>query len=142
MLVRVRDIMTEHIVTVEPTTPVNDVVSLLLRHGISGLPVVDEKGNLVGLVSEYDLLKNFSEKRPSNQPVSAYMNRELHTISPEDSAAKIASRFLAERYRRFPVVENGRLVGVVSRRDILRLIESVHSIQEVLSFTESEMAAS
>ena len=140
MLVSVRDIMTEHVVTIDPNATVEEAVGLLLRHGISALPVIDGDRRLLGLVSEYDLLKNLFDGQSTSRPVSEYMMREVRTVAPVDNVASVAEWFLAERYRRYPVVDNGRLVGVISRRDIMRIIESVRSIHDDLLATEPEPA--
>jgi CBS domain-containing protein len=141
MLVSVRDIMTEHVVAIDPSGTVKEAVELLLRHSISGLPVIDAHNRLVGLVSEYDLLTNLITAEPTSNPVSHYMMHDVRTVAPEDNVLQVAERFLASRDHRYPVVENGRLIGIVSRRDVMRLIESVRDLNDDLSATEAELAS-
>lgn len=131
MKVRVRDIMTEHLVTVPPDTNTEEAVSLMLRHGISGMPVVDEEGVLVGVVSEYDLLECVLDQPARIPPVARYMTTEVRTVAPEDDTMEVARIFLECNYRRLPVVEDGRLIGLVSRRDIIRLIDALRSLGEM-----------
>lgn len=131
MQVRVRDIMTEHLVTVSPDASASDAVALMLRHGISGMPVVDANRKLLGVVSEYDLLECFLEQPEHIPSVARYMTAEVRTIAPDDDTMDVARIFLEGNYRRLPVVENGYLVGLVSRRDIMRLIETLRSLREM-----------
>jgi CBS domain-containing protein len=140
MFVAIRDIMSEHVITIRPEGTVKEAVELLLRHSISGLPVTDTQGRLVGLVSEYDLLTNLVTSEPTSNPVANYMMHDVRTVSPADNVVKVAERFLASRDHRYPVVENGRLIGIVSRRDVMRLIESVRAIEDDLSVPEAEAA--
>ncbi len=131
MRVLVRDIMTEHLVAVSPDTCASEAVALMLRHGISGMPVVDQNNKLLGIISEYDLLECFLEQ-PENVPnVQQYMTADVRTIAPDDDTMDVARTFLEGNYRRLPVVEEGRLIGLVSRRDIMRLIETLRSLREM-----------
>jgi CBS domain-containing protein len=138
MLVSARDIMTEHIVAIDPGTTVQEAVGLMLRHAVSALPVVNRDRKLLGLISEYDLLKNLVDGRPTGRPVSDYMMRAVRTVSPVDNVAIVAERFLTERHRRYPVVDHGRLVGLVSRRDVLRIMESARSTDDDFSATNAD----
>lgn len=131
MRVLIRDIMTEHLVTVSPDTCSEVAVSLMLRHGISGMPVVDQNKKLLGIISEYDLLECFLEQPEDVPNVQQYMTADARTIAPDDDTMDVARTFLEGNYRRLPVVEEDRLVGLVSRRDIMRLIETLRSLREM-----------
>ena len=124
----VRDIMTEHIATVSPSDNLDHAVSLLLRHGISGVPVTDEHGRLCGILSEYDLLLHLTRPATSQELVSRYMTEIVETVGPEDSVEDVVRLFGRLKYRRLPVVEDGTLLGVVGRRDVMRLIVSAAGI--------------
>jgi CBS domain-containing protein len=135
---RVRDVMTTDVTTVPPDTDLRDVAALLVRERISGLPVVDGE-TVIGVVSERDIL--FKE-RPSNglqRGVLAWLMDEGDlmlkieattaqlamtsppiTIGPERNVADAAALMLEERISRLPVVEGRRLVGIVTRHDLVR----------------------
>ena len=121
-----RDIMTRSLVTLRPEMRALDATGLLLKHEISGAPVVDDDGRLVGLFSEYDGLREVAaaeynfDHHEEVVTVGGVMNDPTHTISPELELFGIAHEFVKLRVRRLPVVEDGRLIGQVSRRDALR----------------------
>ncbi len=113
-----RDIMTQDVVTVLPEAPVQEALDLLVRHRITGLPVVDHSGRLVGVVSESD----FIGKRGAR--VGDIMTRGVVTVGPGEALGEIAELLLRRGIRRVPVVESGKLVGLVSRRDLLSFLAS------------------
>jgi CBS domain-containing protein len=101
----------------------------LLKHKISGAPVVDDKGSLVGILSELDCVNHMCHRATENLPpldVHELMTRDVVTIAPQASLLTLADLFAKKRYRRFPVVdEDGRLIGQVSRRDLLRALNDI-----------------
>jgi len=118
-----RDIMAKKLITVSPDTPIQEAIDKLLRHNISGAPVVDEPKHLVGMLSERDclcVLANAAFNRLPHGRVRDYMSPVHITIGPEEGLFMVADLFLRLPYRRIPVVEDGQLVGQVSRRDVLR----------------------
>jgi CBS domain-containing protein len=131
-----RDVMTSPAVTVSPYATIKEAARLLIEHRVSGLPVVDTDGALIGLVSEADLLR--LEATPAVVGASALPQRYerppsivAHVMTPgpisvsEDAdIGSIADLLLRRNYRRVPVVRDRRVVGVVSRRDIVRLLAS------------------
>jgi CBS domain-containing protein len=126
---KVEDYMARQLVTVGPQTTAAEAIGLLLKHEISGMPVVDEQGTLLGVLSERDCLKPLVDAQyfelPTT-PVKELMSTNLRTVSPQCDIMEVAELFLNNRYRRVPVLDNGRLVGQISRRDILRAIREVH----------------
>ena len=143
------DIMTSKVITVTPETPVGKVAALLSEHRISAVPVVDN-GQLVGIVSEADLLHRyeigtdcalngdpwwmrlFSADRSPAEYVKSHarqvrdiMTREVTTVAPDTALAEIASLLEKRRIRRVPVVDEGRLMGIVSRSDLVRALASM-----------------
>jgi CBS domain-containing protein len=109
----VNEIMTTSVITVEDDTRVEDAARLLARHRISGLPVVNNTGALIGVVTEYDLLA----KRGAT--VADSMTRGVISVSPETSTEDVAHLLADRRVRRVPVLDSGRLVGIVSRSDLV-----------------------
>jgi CBS domain-containing protein len=119
-----RDFMVTDLITLSPHRDVLDAVKLLLKHRISGAPVVEEDGRYLGVFSEkcamQVLLDAAYEQLPTCE-VRAFMDAEAQTISPSTHLLSIAQVFLLTPYRRLPVVEDGKLVGQVSRRDVLQV---------------------
>jgi CBS domain-containing protein len=121
-----REIMTHRLVTLRPEMRIVEAADRLLEHKISGAPVVDDDEKLLGLLSEYDCLRavaaseyNFDD-HDAVVTVGEMMTTTVHTVDPETDLFAIAHEFLNLRVRRLPVVEAGRLIGQVSRRDALR----------------------
>jgi CBS domain-containing protein len=115
-----RDIMTEDLVTIRPTATVREAVDMLLSREISGLPVLDDSERLVGIITEFALMAVAYDKKVLEEPVSQHMTTELLTVDVKDSVRKVADLCVVHRVRRVPVLEDGRLVGLVARRDVLR----------------------
>lgn len=117
-----RDFMTKRLVTLSPEMDVLDAVQRLLKNRISGAPVVSGDGHYLGVFSEkcamQVLLDAAYEQLPSNQ-IHFFMDTEAQTIEPDTQLLSIAQVFLLTSYRRLPVLEDGRLVGQVSRRDVM-----------------------
>ncbi len=129
-----RDVMTSPVVTVTPDTSLKDAVAALVEHGINAVPVVDDGRRLVGIVSEADLLRleephgagtglgSPARKGPRPRTVREVMTRAVYTM-PEDADADAAARLMLRHgLKSIPVVAGGLVVGIVARRDLLRLV--------------------
>lgn len=121
--VSARDCMVTRLVTLRPEMDVIEAVQRLLKNRISGAPVVDANGKYLGIFSEkcsmHVLLDAAYEQLPSNE-VRVFMDTGAQTIEPDTHLLSIAQVFLLTSYRRLPVLESGKLVGQVSRRDVIR----------------------
>ena len=123
--IRVSDYMSTNLITFRPDQSVMEVMNTLIKKKISGGPVVNEKNELVGIISEGDCMKQISNSRYYNQPmedikVEDHMAKNVETIDGEMNVFDAADKFLSTRRRRFPIVENGKLVGLISQKDILK----------------------
>ena len=103
---------------------------VLMKKNISGGPAIDDSGNLCGIISEGDCLKEVLRGQYLNSPnhsgiVEDHMIRDVLTTTPETSILEIAQRFLNEKVRRFPVMKDGKLVGQISQRDVLRAVHTL-----------------
>jgi CBS domain-containing protein len=125
--IKVRDYMTRHLVTFRSDTDLFLAIDRLLEHRISGAPVVDSQGHLIGMISDGDCLRGILSVAYYDEvggSVSGYMSTQVETISPEADIIEVCQRFLRDKRRRFPVVEEGVLVGQISRRDVLRAVKA------------------
>jgi CBS domain-containing protein len=122
---RVRDIMVTKPVVFTSDTDLLDAVSTLVDRHITGAPVVDARGNLIGLLTERDFLRaalvaGYHGERGGC--VGDYMSRDVEAVNADDSLLDVATRFVETKRRRYPVIEDNRVVGVVVRRDVLRAV--------------------
>ncbi len=121
----VREVMTRQVVSVAADATVDQVIELLLRHQVSGLPVVDDEQRLLGVVTEFDLLEALYDHEIGDQPVSAHMTRDPLCVEDDTPLVTVADVMLTSRVRRLPVVRDGRLAGLVSRHDLIRVIQEL-----------------
>ncbi len=139
---QVKDIMTTNLKTVTPDTPVKDLAMMMVMEHISGAPVVDEENNLVGIISEKDILQHMfpdlnelmNDTKPDfeemernynstiNMTVKDLMTPNVASVAPDIPCLKAASMMWLRKFRRIPVAENGKLVGIVSIGDVHRAI--------------------
>lgn len=121
--VKVADYMTRKLVTFHPRTNVVEALAVILDNHITGVPVVDDNGSLVGMLSEVDLMSVVIQDSYYDEGmgiVADYMCTPVDTVDPDTDIYSLAERFLKEHRRRYPVVKDGKLVGQISRRDVLQ----------------------
>jgi CBS domain-containing protein len=145
---KVREIMTTDVITVKPDTTVGELADILAKNKISGVPVVDDQGLVLGMVSEADIIlqdadlhfpyyvqflemviylqsvHKFEERvrKSIGSKVSEIMTTEVVSASPDETVREVATLMADRNVNRLPVTENGLLVGIVSRGDIVRAI--------------------
>lgn len=124
--------MTKDLITFKKDTDINVVIKSLLENRISGAPVLDDHGKVVGLIDDKDCLQIlfgsvYNRLPTTSDTVSNYMSNVMKTISVDQNIMDAASVFVSTPYKRLMVEdEDGRLVGQISRRDILRAIQELH----------------
>ncbi|MFT4575726.1 MAG: CBS domain-containing protein [Polaribacter sp.] len=122
----ISDYMTRNLITFKPTDSISHVIQTLIEHNISGGPVVNDKYELIGVISEGDCMKQISESRYYNMPmdtnrtVEKAMAKNVETIDGSMNIFDAVDQFLNSKRRRFPIVERGKLVGQISQKDILK----------------------
>lgn len=121
----VEDYMTTSLITFMKDEKITDVMAKLVENRISGGPVVNEKNELLGIISEGDCLKQISDSRYYNMPmedltVEKHMTCNVETIDGKMNVLDAAKKFVELKHRRFPIVEDGVLVGQISQSDILK----------------------
>lgn len=122
---KVSDYMTTNLITFTPNQSIEHVMESLIKNRISGAPVINEKNELVGLISESDCIKQISESRYYNMPmqdqsIEKHMSLNVDTIDGNMNIFDAATKFIEAKRRRFPIVENGKLIGQISQKDILK----------------------
>lgn len=124
----VKDYMARTLVTFKPETEVLDAVHTLVDKRIAGAPVVDDEGSLVGMLSEFDCMKvvlGASYHGNAGGPIRDYMTTDTQTVDAQMNIVDLAQVFVDTGFRRFPVLEENRLVGQISRRDVLRALQTI-----------------
>ncbi|MDA7980942.1 MAG: CBS domain-containing protein [Pirellulales bacterium] len=112
--------MSRTVVSISPEALLQDAMDLILECGVSGLPVVDSQGDLVGIISEADLCLQGVQNSAVTQSVEECMTRVVSTVDENAHVDTIVEMLLGKNIRRVPVVANQKIVGIVSRRDIVR----------------------
>jgi CBS domain-containing protein len=122
---QVRNIMTGNVIAIRPDATIDEVISTLLDHRVSGLPVVDDDGRLLGIISEIDIIDLVYTDDIETSRVCDHMTRDVLTVDAESSIDEAAAIFCGKPIRRLPVLAEGRLVGILSRRDLIRFVREV-----------------
>lgn len=144
-MLKAKDIMTKDVITVKPTTTVEDFARILMKHGISGAPVVDDNENLMGIVTENDLIRKNSRlhiptilrlfdafitigtskleveiKKMASSTVGEICTRNVITVSDETSMEDVATIMTEKNVHLLPVLKEGKLVGIIGKKDIIK----------------------
>ncbi len=122
MIKYARDIMTKDVLTVSEETPIYVAMQLLLADKVTGLPVVDQGGVLVGIVTEKDMLVLLNNPDIGHVTAGDLMTRDVVSFGESDDISEINACLKEKSFRRVPILSNGKLVGIVSRTDIMKAI--------------------
>ena len=127
-------VMKVDVVTVEKGTPIIEAVGKLVKHNFTGLPVVDRENRVVGILSEKDVLalaismyENPEGAGNEELKVEDFMTKDVVCADASESFAALCNCLMKNQFRRVPIVANGKLVGIVSRKDIIAEIMSLHA---------------
>jgi len=129
----VQDLMTTSVITVPHNAEVDVAIDLILNKKVSALAVVDSHGTLLGVLSEFDLLElcgKLADSDSAMHPCSEYMTSPVKSVSPHASIDVVAKIFQAASIRRLFVTEGDKLVGVISRRDLLRYVRQNRHVSQ------------
>lgn len=124
--IRASESMTRKLVVLREEQPIAQAIDILVRRGISGAPVLNGRGRLVGVLSELDCMRMVTsgafhqEELVAACRVGDLMTEPEHTVAPDEDIYTVAHLFIRDRVRRLLVIDNGELVGLISRRDVLR----------------------
>jgi CBS domain-containing protein len=122
---QVREYMTREVITLSPDMEVLKALMVLAGHDIAGAPVLAENGTVVGVLTEKDCLERALAATYHSEYgglVSEYMSAPAITLSPDDGMVQAAEQFVSLPFHRFPVTEDGKLVGILSRRDVIQAL--------------------
>ena len=129
---KISEYMDTAVPTLSPDTQIIEAVDYLLRYQVTGTPVVDSKGKLVGIITETDLLRLLTEgvhgEPPTEATVAEYMTTDVLTVPPTVDIYYVAGMFLTNKFRRLPVVERGKIVGAITRYDLLRVVRALSAL--------------
>ena len=120
-MVAAKEVMSGSVLTVNMDMKLNDVIKLLVQHNVTGLPVVDDDMNLLGIVTEKDVLK-LLYNREKGKTVQDLMSRDIVAFDENEDLIKIFKCLVENSFRRVPITSSGKLVGIISRRDIIKFL--------------------
>ncbi len=120
-MMQAKDVMTREVITTGPDVTLNEVIKTLIEKKISGMPVVNASGEMVGIISEKDILNFAFDGNLQNTRVKEVMTKNVVSFPPDADINSIALAIADHHFRRVPIVENNRVVGIISRRDIIRV---------------------
>jgi CBS domain-containing protein len=124
----IEEIMSTDVVSVTPDTPVSKVIELLVENDITGIPVVDSDDRLVGIVTEKDVMGVLSGPEETSGHVRDYMTDGVVGFDQNDDVIAVCECLVNNHFRRVPVLNEGHLVGIISRRDLIKyIIEPIRS---------------
>lgn len=120
-MLEARDVMTKEVITIGPEVTLAEAIKVLIEHKISGMPVVNASGEMVGIISEKDILNFAFSGNLQNTKVKEVMVKNVISFPPDADINSITLAIASHHFRRVPIVENGKVVGIISRRDIIRV---------------------
>lgn len=131
-LPKIGEFMDAVVPTLSPDTQIIKAVDFLLRHRVTGAPVVDSDDRLLGIITETDLLRLVTEgiqgQPPAEATVAEYMTTDVVTVPPTVDIYYVAGIFANNKFRRLPVVEDGKIVGAITRYDLLRIVRTLSAM--------------
>jgi CBS domain-containing protein len=119
-MIKAKDVMSTKVTTIDEYAHVMEVIKLLVEHNVTGLPVVDDAGRLLGMVTEKDILMQLLyDPDVKGKTVTDLMTTEIVHFDEDENLMKIFESLVQNNFRRVPILSEGQLVGIVSRRDII-----------------------
>lgn len=118
-MIKAKDVMNAGVVTVDPDDTIEEAMSRMIKLGISGLPVVNMTGQLLGVITEFDLLELVWDPNTTKNKVYHYMTRDVRTVNEDDELTDVADLFHTLPIRRLLVMRGNQVVGIISRRDLI-----------------------
>jgi len=121
-MLKARDIMTKEVITISPDKTLDEAIRTLVDNKISGMPVCDDKKRVLGIISEKDILNFVFSGNAKTTTVGEAMSKDTISFTSDTDIDKISLLMSEKKIRRVPIIDNGMLVGIVSRRSIIRIV--------------------
>ena len=121
-MISAKEIMTTGLMTIEKDTDLHEIIRILVENGLTALPVVDEDMTLLGLVSEKDVLDTLINQKSGGKKAVHLMTKDIISFDEDDNLMEVFQKLVDSNFRRVPILSNGKLVGIISRRDIIRFL--------------------
>ncbi len=130
-MVKAKDIMKKNVITVKRNTPIQDAINILVDNKVTGLPVVDDDMTLVGIISEKDVLRILANMdllmllddiKKSDAAVEDFMTKDVVAFEEYDTLSDVCDCLIKKNFRRVPILSDGEVVGIISRRDLVKYI--------------------
>jgi len=126
---RAGDVMNKNVVAIRPDATVEEAIRSLLENHVSGVPIVDEQGCLAGIISEFQLLEAIYRPEVKQERVRDLMTKDVIIVAEDATLSEVANMLLLHRIRRVPVVRDGKMVGIIARRDLLKCtVDAEHTL--------------
>ena len=124
------DYMITNVITFKADQEITDVTETIIKRKISGAPVVNNEGEIIGIITEKDCLRVIYDEKyhnlfPNQGKVTNYMSKKVVTVDYNIKINELASLFMKSNFRRYPVLKNGKMVGLISRRDVLKACKKI-----------------
>ena len=137
----IKPVMKTNVITAKKNTPVYDAIELLLKNNITGLPIADDDNNLVGMITEKDVLKLLYANIKEDAKVEQFMTKDVVTFDESDNLTDVAECFIRNNFRRVPILKNGKIVGILSKKDIIAHILKIKKVGHLEMALQSHLAS-
>jgi CBS domain-containing protein len=131
-MAKAREVMSRHVISVRDDEDIYAAIRVMATNEVTGLPVVDEHEKLVGIITEKDVLALLYTMQDRPGMVRDFMTRDVVCFDQESDLAEVAEALRTRNFRRVPILDQGRLVGIISRRDIIRHMRELRNEDRLL----------
>ena len=133
--------MQANVITAKIDTPVYEAIELLLNNNITGLPVVNHNNDLVGIITEKDVIKLLYANIKEDSTVEQFMTKNVVTFDQDDNLTDVAECFIRNNFRRVPILNNGKSIGILSKKDIIAYILKIKKVGSLEMALQSHLAS-
>jgi len=144
-MITAKQLMSTSVITISPDEDIYEAMRMMALNNITGLPVIEDDGTLLGIITEKDILvllySNLEDPDMDRVvgTVGQFMTRHVISFGPEDSLANIGECLSTNDFRRVPILYDGKLIGIISRKDVIRYIRDLQQQDEVMKDSVLEL---